>query len=194
MDVNALVAKPTPRYAKLRLLEAFGELALAARLLEAGPVRTAANKAFLAVKALVSSLLVYNMEKLDLDKKTSARLRAREYTAPTTGLRKYSQWLLAAGIDVEDLVNLGLLLHMFAYNGLDPGGELSPYGDVEAAARDLKTLAKRLLDKALMLRDKLPWDEDVERGTPARLRRGLELFKSAVVAEVDVVVGQALFS
>lgn len=158
-----LIARPTPRYAKLRLLEAFGELALAAMLLEAGHVRNAANKAFLAVKALVSSLLVHNMEKLGLEKRALMKLKAREFTAPTSGLRKYAQWLLSAGIDVEDVVNLGLLLHMFAYNGLDPAGELSPYGDVDTAVRDLKALAAAVLNKALKLKNSLPWDEEVER-------------------------------
>ena len=84
--------KDPKKYSELRLLEAVEELYLGVKMLKEGYSRNAANKLFLSWKALLSSLVASNFDKVVGKKLREGKVEEAEwyrrvgYTAPTTGL------------------------------------------------------------------------------------------------------------
>jgi signal transduction histidine kinase len=140
-------------YIKIRIIESLQELQLAVRLLKEGFSRNAASKVFMAWKAMISALVVANLEKMPRDDKE------REFLAPTTGLKGISQRLEELGYKVLDLTSTALALHRYSYNGLYRGA--SDYATREEAIRDIQHVAKELLR---LIREYLSkyWDDEIE--------------------------------
>ncbi|MEZ0318909.1 MAG: PaREP1 family protein [Pyrobaculum sp.] len=131
--------KTRPReYAKARLMEALTEAKLAEEMLNRELYQNAANKAFMALKALLSALAVLEViEKTD-EKRREWYVKVG-YAAPTTGMLKIAKDLEAFGYaGVELATRTALMLHRFAYNGLDP--DFVDYSDLEEVETDVRRL------------------------------------------------------
>ncbi|BFI75846.1 PaREP1 family protein [Sulfurisphaera ohwakuensis] len=135
------------KYSRLRLLESLQELYLSVEMLKAGYNRNSASKLFLSWKALLSSIVVTNFNKIVEKKKKEGKedevkwyLRIG-YSAPTTGLVGISR-------DLEDLGFKGLVtlttamlgIHRYAYNGLDE--DISPFHSRNDAIISIKELVR----------------------------------------------------
>jgi hypothetical protein len=139
------------KYSRLRLLEALQELYLSIEMLKEGYTRNSASKLFLSWKALMSSLVVSNFNKIIEKKKKEGKeddikwyLRIG-YSAPTTGLMGIARDLEDLGF--KGLVNLTtamLGIHKYAYNGLDE--DISPFHSRKDAIIALKELIKSEID------------------------------------------------
>ncbi|MFP3193943.1 MAG: PaREP1 family protein [Caldivirga sp.] len=139
------------KYSRLRLLEALQELYLSIMMLKEGYSRNSAGKLFLSWKALLSSLVVSNFNKIIERKRREGRedevkwyLRIG-YTAPTTGLVGVSRDLEDLGYrGIVNLTTAMLGVHRYAYNGLDR--DVSPFGSRREAIISLKELMKSELE------------------------------------------------
>ena len=132
-------------YVEFRLEEALAELNLAVELLKRGYSRNAAQKAFMAWKAVASALVSLNLDKMPRDEKEREWYRKVGFLAPTTGLNGIARRLEELGYSEAVGINsLALKLHRYAYNGLYRGA--SDYADREDAVEDLKVLIAKLTD------------------------------------------------
>ena len=134
------------KYSRLRLLEALEELYLSLEMLKEGYSRNSASKLFLSWKALLSSLVVSNFNKIIEKKKREGKddevkwyLRIG-YSA-TTGLIGISQDLEDLGFKgIINLTTAMLGIHRYAYNGLDK--DISPFHSRNDAIISIKVLIK----------------------------------------------------
>ena len=100
--------KELEKYSRLRLLESLQELYLSIEMLKEGYSRNSANKLFLSWKALLSSIVVSNFNKIVEKKRREVKEEEVKwylrigYSAPTTGLVGISR-------DLEDLGFKGLV-------------------------------------------------------------------------------------
>ena len=136
--------KDPKKYSELRLLEAIEELYLGVKMLKEGYSRNAANKLFLSWKALLSSLVTSNFDKVVGKKLREGKVEEAEwyrkvgYSAPTTGLVGISK-------DLEELGYNGLIalttamLGVHKYNGLDP--DMGPFPSRREALTAIRGLA-----------------------------------------------------
>ena len=111
---------------------------MALLLWKEGRTRNAAGKAFNAVKALMSALVVANEEKLAKlakDEKQREWIKRKAYIVPTHSMNTIAEMLSDVGIDLTDLVNRALHLHDYQYNGFEP--DFSKYSSREEVLRDL---------------------------------------------------------
>ena len=134
-------------YVEARVIEALDDLYLALLLWKEGRTRNAAGKAFTAVKALISALVVVNEErlaKLAKDEKQREWIRKRAHTVPTHSMYKLAQALSDVGVNLVDLVNVALNLHDYQYNGFEP--DFSRYTDKESVLKDLLRLVRETKD------------------------------------------------
>ena len=105
-------------YVKVRVIEALDDLYLALLLWKEGRTRNAAGKAFTAVKALLSAVLVVNEErlaKLAKDEKQREWIRKRAHTVPSHAMYELAQALSDVGVNLVDLVNVALNLHDYQF-------------------------------------------------------------------------------
>ncbi|MCG2880212.1 MAG: PaREP1 family protein [Vulcanisaeta sp.] len=146
-------------YIKIMIIESLQELQLAVRLLKEGFSRNAASNVFMAWKAMISALVVANLEKMPRDDKEREWYIKTGFLAPTTGLKGISQRLEELGYKVLDLTSTVLALHRYSYNGLYRGA--SDYATREEAIRDIQHVAKELLR---LIREYLSkyWDDEIE--------------------------------
>lgn len=134
-------------YVEARVIEALDDLYLALLLWKDGRTRNAAGKAFTAVKALLSALVVVNEEKLvelAKDEKDKEWIKKRAHTVPTHFMYELAQALSDVGVNLVDLVNVALNLHDYQYNGFEPG--FSRYTDKEGVLKDLLRLVRETKD------------------------------------------------
>ncbi|MBB5254303.1 PaREP1 family protein [Sulfurisphaera ohwakuensis] len=139
--------KEPEKYSRLRLLESLQELYLSVEMLKAGYSRNSASKLFLSWKALLSSIVVTNFNKIVEKKKKEGKedevkwyLRIG-YSTSTAGLVGISR-------DLEDLGFKGLVtlttamlgIHKYAYNGLDE--DISPFHSRNDAIISIKELVR----------------------------------------------------
>ena len=140
--------KEPDKYSRLRLLEALQELYLSVEMLKEGYSRNSASKLFLSWKALLSSIVVANFNKImemKKGKEEEIKWYIRRYSAPTTGLIGISRDLEDLGF--KGLVNLTtamLGVHKYAYNGLDE--DISPFHSRREAIISIKELIKAEVD------------------------------------------------
>lgn len=126
-------------YIKARIREAEVEAELAEEVLKRGLYQNAANKAFMAFKALASALVVLRLDDLARDEKRREWYMKVGYAAPTTGLLKIAKDLEALGFKgVEHAARIALGLHRFAYIGFDPN--FVEYTDIEDVESDVEKL------------------------------------------------------
>lgn len=132
--------KTRPReYAKARLMEALTEAKLAEEMLNRELYQNAANKAFMALKALLSALVVLEVIEKIRDEKRREWYTRVGYAAPTTGMLKIAKDLESLGYSgVELATRTVLTLRRFAYNGLDPN--FVDYADLEEVEADVRQL------------------------------------------------------
>jgi len=161
-------------YIKVRIIESLQELQLAVRLLREGFSRNAASKVFMAWKAMISALVVANLEKMPRDDKEREWYMKADFLAPTTGLKGISQRLEELGYKVLDLTSTTLALHRYSYDGLYRGA--SDYATREEAIRNIQHVAKELLR---LVKEHLSkyWDDEIEENyrTAERLLNELKL-------------------
>jgi len=123
-------------YLRARLREAMVEADLAEEMLRRGLFQNAANKAFMALKALLSALVVKELSRLPVDERRREWYMRVGYSAPTTGIIRIARDLEALGYSgVELMARIALMLHRFAYNGFDPN--FVDYVDEEEVAQDI---------------------------------------------------------
>ena len=134
-------------YVEARVVEALDDLYLALLLWKEGRTRNAAGKAFSAVKALLSALVVVNEEKLvklARNEKERDWIKKRAYTVPTHSMYELAQALSDVGVNLVDLVNVALDLHDYQYNGFEP--DFSKYRTMQGVFRDLIRVVRETLD------------------------------------------------
>ncbi|BCU69856.1 PaREP1 family protein [Stygiolobus caldivivus] len=128
-------------YVEARLIESLSDLFLSLTLWKEGYTRNSAGKAFSAVRALLSALIVVNEDKLlnlAKDDKEKEWVKKKAHTVPTHSMYALAHMLKEAGINVLDLVNYALNLHEYQYNGFEPG--FSRYSRREDVLKDLLTV------------------------------------------------------
>ncbi|BCU70012.1 PaREP1 family protein [Stygiolobus caldivivus] len=154
--------KSDPRaYVYVKMLEALNEAKLSLEMLKRGMLTNASAKAFMAVKAIVSALVVKNLDKV-LQSKPEKEKEWYErvgYSAPTTGLIGISYDLEKLGYDVQLAVKTALLLHSFSYNGFDPN--FVNYRDRREVERDIVTVIQFIKSSKKYFED--IWDEKLEK-------------------------------
>mgnify|MGYP001770677331 CR=1 FL=1 len=134
-------------YVEARVIEALDDLYLALILWKEGRTRNAAGKAFNAVKALLSALVVANGEKLAKlakDEKQREWIKRKGHAVPTHSMNAIAEMLSDVGIDLTDLVNRALNLHDYQYNGFEP--DFSKYSSREEVPRDLVRVVRGTKD------------------------------------------------
>ncbi len=140
-----LIEKNKDGYIRVKLLECLQELELSLLMLRQGFSRNSASKAFMAWKALISALVVLNLDRMYRDEKEKEWYYKTGFLAPTTGLKGISQRLEELGYNVIDITSTALMLHRYAYNGLYKGA--SDYSDRNEAKKDIL----HLVDSSLRL-------------------------------------------
>ena len=134
-------------YVEARVIEALDDLYLALLLWKEGRTRNAAGKAFNAVKALLSAMVVVNGEKLvklAKDEKQREWIKRKAHTVPTHSMNAIAEMLSDIGVDLTDLVNRALDLHDYQYNGFEP--DFSKYSSKEEVLRDLVRVVRGTKD------------------------------------------------
>ena len=125
-------------YVEARVIESLTDLLLSITLWREGYTRNSAGKAFSAVKALMSALIVVNEDKLVKLAKDEERrewIEKKAHTVPTHSMYSLAQMLKKVGVDIVDLVDRALNLHDYQYNGSEPG--FSRYTNKEDVLTDL---------------------------------------------------------
>ena len=103
-------------YVEARVIESLTDLLLSIALWKEGYTRNSAGKAFSAVKALMSALIVANEDKLiklAKDKEQREWIEKKAHTVPTHSMYSLAQMLKKVGVDVVNLVNLAFDLHEY---------------------------------------------------------------------------------
>jgi hypothetical protein len=110
-------------YIRARVMEVIDELLLSIMMLEAGATRNAAGKAFVAVKALLSAMVLINLDRLlalKRDEKEKKWYEKKAYTVPTKSIKGISLDLFELGYrEIGAIADKALNLHDYQYNGLD---------------------------------------------------------------------------
>ncbi|MGC8544204.1 MAG: PaREP1 family protein [Vulcanisaeta sp.] len=150
-----MIEKPLVRvgdeYVIARLYEAMVDCLLAVELFEMSITRSAAGKAFSAVRALMSALIVKYSDKLietAKDDKERAWLARKAHVVPTHSMKSLALYLKRVGVDLGDVVDKALSLHAYRYNGFEPG--FSPYDRIEPVVEDVNyvvTSIPRLIER-----------------------------------------------
>lgn len=132
--------KDLKNYVYAKILEGLIEAKLSIEMLKKGLLTDAASKAFLAVKAVVSGLVVKNLDKIIQDKaeKEVEWYKRIGYSAPTRGIIGISYDLEKIGYNVSFPVRVILELHSFSYNGFDQN--LVSYRNEEEVRKDIMTV------------------------------------------------------
>lgn len=128
-------------YVEARLIESLSDLFLSLTLWKEGYTRNSAGKAFSAVRALLSALIVVNEDKLlnlAKDDKEKEWIKKKAHTVPTHSMYALAHMLKEIGIDILNLVNYALNLHDYQYNGFEPG--FSRYSRKDDVLKDLLTV------------------------------------------------------
>ena len=127
-------------YVEFRLEEAIAELNLAVELLKRGYSRNAAQKAFMAWKAVASALVSLNLDKMPRDEKEREWIEKRTHTVPTHSMYAVARILKGVGVDITDLTTYAIDLHDYQYNGFELG--FSKYSRREDVLADLLRVVK----------------------------------------------------
>ncbi|MEM0373645.1 MAG: PaREP1 family protein [Sulfolobaceae archaeon] len=130
-------------YVESRIIKSLSDLFLSLTLWKEGYTRNSAGKAFNAVRALLSALIVVNEDKLlslAKDDKEKEWIKKKAHTVPTRSMYSLAHMLKEIGIDILNLVNYALNLHDYQYNGFEP--DFSRYSRKEDVFTDLITVIK----------------------------------------------------
>lgn len=161
-------------YIYARIAEALTDGLLAIELFKRGFTRNSAGKAFSAVKALLSALVVRLNEKLaEMAKDEEERkwITTKAHIIPTHSMKALGMYLEKAGINVDTAVNLALDLHEYQYNGFEP--DFSPYGKKDEVKNDMIKVINQMLQ---IIRQNFEIkDEEILR-LEEKLREELEKF------------------
>jgi flagellar motor component MotA len=124
-------------YVYMKVLEGLVEGKLALEMLKKGFLTNAPSKIFLAVKAIISALIVKNFDRILQDKSEKEKewYQRIGYSAPTTGIIGISYELEKLGYNISLAVKTALLFHSFSYNVFDPN--LVNYRDEEEIKKDI---------------------------------------------------------
>lgn len=149
-------------YVKIRVTESLQEITLALKMLREGFTRNAAQRAFIAWKAMVSALTVMNLDRLPRDEEERKWYHRVGYKAPKAGLRWLADRLEDIGYQDYKLTHItstALALHRYAYHGLAEGE--SDYISKEDVMSSIMRLARDMLPMVVKL-FKNYWDEGLE--------------------------------
>ncbi|MFP3225748.1 MAG: PaREP1 family protein [Sulfolobaceae archaeon] len=130
-------------YVEARIIESLSDLLLSLTLWKGGYTRNSAGKAFSSVKALMSAIIIANEEKLlnlAKDDKEKEWIKKKAHVVPTHSMLALAQMLKKIGIDIVNLVRIGLDLHEYQYNGFEP--DFSKYSRKEDVFADLITVVE----------------------------------------------------
>ena len=99
------------------------DLYLALLLWKEGRTRNTSGKAFSAVKALLSALVVNEDKPVNLakDEKEKEWIKKKARTAPTHSTYAIARILKGVEVDLTDLVSYALNLYDYQYKGFEPG-------------------------------------------------------------------------
>jgi len=132
------------RYKEDRFREALYEAELAERFLQNGLLRSAAGKAFQAIKAYVAGLAIDYRDELINYYPGTRRLGPNRVVnrvdwliaiMPSSRLREIAS--IIGDKELRLYVEIALNLHEFQYNGLDKDNEVSRYSSEEFVKRDV---------------------------------------------------------
>jgi len=155
--------KKDPRsYVRAKVLEGLIEGRLALEMLRKGFLTNSASKAFISVKAIISALVVKNLDRIIKDKPEKERgwYEKVGYSAPTTGLIGISYDLERLGYNVGLIVRIALTLHAFSYNGFDPN--LVNYRNEEEVEKDIMSIIQFLTNNVKKYFEDT-WNEELEK-------------------------------
>ncbi|BCU71663.1 hypothetical protein KN1_29600 [Stygiolobus caldivivus] len=110
-------------YVEAGVIESLSGLLLSLARCREGYTRESAGKAFSAVKALMSAIIVTNEEKLlalPNDDKEKEWIKKKAHIVPTYSMLTLSQMLRKIGVDIVNLVRAALDFHEYQYNGFEP--------------------------------------------------------------------------
>jgi hypothetical protein len=150
-------------YIYVKVMEGLMESKLALEMLRKGMITNASSKAFIAVKAIISALVVKNFDNILKSKSEKEKdwYERVGYSAPTTGLIGISYDLAKLGYDVQLIVKTALLLHSFSYNGFDPN--FVNYKDKDEVEKDIIMVIEFIKNKVKKFFEDI-WDEKLESG------------------------------
>ena len=149
-------------YIRIRVTESLQDTILALKMLREGFTRNAAQRAFMAWKAMVSALTVMNLEKLPRNEEERKWYHRVGYRAPKAGLRWLADRLEDIGYQDYKLTHItstALSLHRYARHGLDE--DESDYISKEDVMSSIIRLSRDLLSMVVKL-FKSYWDEGLE--------------------------------
>jgi hypothetical protein len=148
-------------YIYVKVMEGLMESKLALEMLRKGMITNASSKAFIAVKAIISALVVKNFDNILKSKSEKEKdwYERVGYSAPTTGLIGISYDLAKLGYDVQLIVKTALLLHSFSYNGFDPN--FVNYKDKDEVEKDIIMVIEFIKNKVKEFFEDI-WDEKLE--------------------------------
>jgi hypothetical protein len=148
-------------YIYVKVMEGLMESKLALEMLRKGMITNASSKAFIAVKAIISALVVKNFDNILKSKSEKEKdwYERVGYSAPTTGLIGISYDLAKLGYDVQLIVKTALLLHSFSYNGFDPN--FVNYKDKDEVEKDIIMVIEFIKNKVKKFFEDI-WDEKLE--------------------------------
>lgn len=148
-------------YIYVKVMEGLMESKLALEMLRKGMITNASSKAFIAVKAIISALVVKNFDNILKSKSEKEKdwYERVGYSAPTTGLIGISYDLAKLGYDVQLIVKTALLLHSFSYNGFDTS--FVNYKDKDEVEKDIIMVIEFIKNKVKKFFEDI-WDEKLE--------------------------------
>jgi hypothetical protein len=150
-------------YIRTRIMETIDELLLGIMMVNANATRNAAGKVFMAVKALMSAMVLINLDRILERKSEEERVwyERRGYIVPTKSIKGVSLDLSGLGYrEIWTVADKALDLHEYQYNGLDPG--FSPYKRREEAMRDMIMVMNIISERLYEWTGKY-WDEEIRR-------------------------------
>ncbi len=153
------IEKHKEGYVKIRVIESLQELSLALKFLKEDLSKNSASKAFMSWKALLSALVVINLEKMPRYEKERKWYYRTGFLAPATSLKRISQRLDELGYKVIYPTAIALQLRRYALNGLYK--EASDYANRNEAMKDVIHLSKEIFNLVKTL-FKEYWDNEIE--------------------------------
>ena len=163
--------KDPKAFVRLKVYEGLIEGRLALEMLKAGLLREASIKAFQAVRAVTSAIIVKNFDRVVNLRggKDKYWYETEGYTAPARGMVTISYDLLDLGVDAFHPIRTALTLEGFYRWGFDP--DLSFYCREEDVVHDIREVLEWIttVDKYF----KEEWDERLEKARK-ELREELE--------------------